>query len=178
MKGCKVDGCARPHHAKGYCKLHYRQIVLAQRLENTFCSVPGCSKPVSYRFTKERLCEMHGTRLKRNGSTDKRQRERDIKSLISALLQSESPLDFDIENGTSYSEIARLYYGDYCHECGWNAGTCEAHHITPRSKGGKNTLRNTVVLCPNCHSLHHKNGHKRFKDKYKAELIEELKKIK
>ncbi len=26
--GCKVSGCKRPHHAKGYCKLHYRAFCL------------------------------------------------------------------------------------------------------------------------------------------------------
>ena len=178
MKECMIEGCHKKHHAKGYCKLHYTEYILKKRLENEKCSVPGCQNCVSYSFTKEKLCDMHGTRLKRNGSVEIRQRERNIKSLIKAIVNSESPLDYEMANNNSFSEISKLYYGDYCHECGWDKGNCVAHHLKKRSEGGKNTLRNAIVLCPNCHSLKHKNYIKRFSTKYKQELIDESKKIK
>lgn len=178
MKICKVLGCENKHHAKGYCNKHYFQYVLKPSLKDTVCRVDGCEKEISPRFTKERLCEMHGTRLRRNGGTELRQRERDIKSLIEEIINSESPLDYEIPNLNSFSEICRLYYGDYCHECGWNKGSCEAHHIKKRSDGGKSTIRNGIVLCPNCHSLKHKSNTKRYSQKYKKELVEKLRKIK
>lgn len=31
----------------------------------------------------------------------------------------------------------------------------EVHHIKPLSEGGKDTLKNTVALCPNCHRKRH-----------------------
>lgn len=147
MKLCSIEGCSKKHHGKGYCRAHYIEYILKPRLSDTKCSV------------------------------ERRQRERDTKSIISALINSESPLDFDIENLNTFSEISRLYYGDYCHECGWDKGSCEAHHRKPRSEGGKSTLRNAIILCPNCHSLKHINSKRRFSDKYKDELIAELKKI-
>ena len=153
-------------------------ICIKRSFKNTKCSVPGCENCVSYSFTKEQLCEMHGTRKKRNGSTELRKRERDIKSLIEAIINSENPFNFEIPNPNSFSEICKLYYGDYCHECGWDKGNCVAHHIKKRSEGGKNILSNGIVLCPNCHSLKHKNYTKRFSSKYKDELVEELRKIK
>lgn len=46
-------------------------------------------------------------------------------------------------------------YGNRCQSCGWEKGRCDTHHIIHRSDGGKNTINNGRVLCPNCHRLHH-----------------------
>lgn len=159
---CTVPGCDAKHHAKGYCKYHYKKIELKQRFENVTCSVAGCTKPVCTEFTAKRLCSMHGTRLMRNGSVDLRRRERDIRSYAEVIANTEDFLNYDIQNQNNFSEIARCFYGDYCHRCGWNEGPCEAHHLTPRSKGGKSSLNNAVVLCPNCHSLEHRSRKKRL----------------
>jgi 5-methylcytosine-specific restriction endonuclease McrA len=45
---------------------------------------------------------------------------------------------------------------DKCVKCGYNE-VLERHHINPISKGGKNDKDNLVLLCPNCHTLLHKN---------------------
>jgi len=39
-------------------------------------------------------------------------------------------------------------YGKECTICGWGKATCDLHHIR---KG--NTLRDIIVLCPNCHRM-------------------------
>lgn len=44
-----------------------------------------------------------------------------------------------------------------CEICGWDKTTRDNHHIIPVSEGGKNTLNNLIVLCPNCHRMTHKN---------------------
>ena len=31
----------------------------------------------------------------------------------------------------------------------------EVHHIQPLAEGGKDTVKNTVALCPNCHREAH-----------------------
>lgn len=177
MKICKIQGCDNKHHGKGYCKKHYREFVLIPRCKKLKCSVEDCTNHVSSRFTKKKLCEMHGTRLKRNGSVELRQRERDIASFINELINSENPLDFEIHNNNSFSEICKMYYGNKCMECGWDIGNCEAHHRIPKSEGGKSTLRNAIILCPNCHSLKHAPKQKRFSDVKKQELINKLKSI-
>ena len=68
---CLIDGCLRPHEAKGYCRLHYQQ----WRRENPDlprCSVDGCEKVAR---AKE-LCVTHYTRLLRCGDPgDARRRQ-------------------------------------------------------------------------------------------------------
>jgi 5-methylcytosine-specific restriction endonuclease McrA len=45
--------------------------------------------------------------------------------------------------------------GNRCENCGWDRAKCDVHHILPKSRGGKNTIDNARVLCPNCHREHH-----------------------
>lgn len=177
MKICSIKGCGKKHHAKNFCSYHYKAIYLAEKFANKTCSVPGCNNHVDPNFPTQMLCTKHGTRVRRNGSVDIRRKDRDIRSFAEVLVADENPLDFEIHNNNSFSEIARCYYGDFCHECGWNKGPCEAHHIIPRSKGGKSTLRNCVVLCPNCHSLEHRNARKRLSDARREEVANILGKI-
>lgn len=39
--------------------------------------------------------------------------------------------------------------------CGWDEARTDTHHIKSRRDGGKHTLSNLLVLCPNCHRLAH-----------------------
>lgn len=45
--------------------------------------------------------------------------------------------------------------GNKCERCGWDKAPCDIHHKIPRSQGGKNTIDNGSVLCPNCHRVEH-----------------------
>ncbi len=45
------------------------------------------------------------------------------------------------------------HYEDKCMVCGWNKAACDCHHINPKGNGGKHTLENGIILCPNCHRL-------------------------
>lgn len=56
-------------------------------------------------------------------------------------------------NKGSWNEAMRRLYPDMCMRCGWHEATCDTHHITPKSNGGKYSLDNGVLLCPNCHRL-------------------------
>ena len=48
----------------------------------------------------------------------------------------------------------------------------ESHHIKWLSKGGEDTIRNTVALCPNCHKrLHVLNDEEDIKKLIKANEI-------
>lgn len=48
--------------------------------------------------------------------------------------------------------IIRLF-GDGCMRCGWAEASVDCHHINPHREGGRLTLENGILLCPNCHRL-------------------------
>ncbi|MDM8551911.1 RNA-guided endonuclease IscB [Desulfobacterales bacterium HSG2] len=45
--------------------------------------------------------------------------------------------------------------GYACRECGRRNCRLEAHHIIPRSGGGKDTIKNMITLCKRCHGKVH-----------------------
>jgi hypothetical protein len=42
-----------------------------------------------------------------------------------------------------------------CQRCQEERGPLQAHHINPRSQGGKDTLSNLITLCRPCHAVQH-----------------------
>ena len=59
----------------------------------------------------------------------------------------------DMSKRTTSKIIKRLGVGCVC--CGWDKGSCDIHHIIPRSKGGSDSNDNLTLICPNCHRLAH-----------------------
>jgi len=47
------------------------------------------------------------------------------------------------------------YYGHKCFVCGYDK-IVEAHHILPLNDGGLTTIKNGILLCPNCHAEVHR----------------------
>lgn len=67
---CKVDGCGKPHHARGYCGAHLQRLrrVGSPLGARTYqfgarCSVDGCGK----RHHANGFCSAHGHRFRRHG---------------------------------------------------------------------------------------------------------------
>jgi len=70
---CSIEGCGKPHSAKGYCRNHYRRWkahgdpfggrIYAQK-EKTICIIPGCGMPSKGRG----WCNSHYTRWRRHGT--------------------------------------------------------------------------------------------------------------
>lgn len=57
---------------------------------------------------------------------------------------------------SSWKKLALLIKeerGNKCEKCGWAEANCDVAHIIPRSKGGKDTRENALVLCPNHHRI-------------------------
>ena len=70
---CCVQGCHRPHHARGYCQQHYDELRKKDRKtertvsasDRKLCSVPGCN-----RFHHARgYCKMHYAKIVKNGGS-------------------------------------------------------------------------------------------------------------
>jgi hypothetical protein len=58
----------------------------------------------------------------------------------------------------SWAKAVIRHYGNKCMRCGWDEARCDAHHRDPKAAGGLHTIQNGIVLCPNCHRVHHQKG--------------------
>lgn len=75
---CKVDGCEKRKHARGYCSVHYARFVRTGRTsrvrqkspEDGKCSIDGCDRPYKARG----VCDMHYQRLTGAGKVGPAQR--------------------------------------------------------------------------------------------------------
>lgn len=56
-------------------------------------------------------------------------------------------------NKGAWMMALKRLFRDECMRCGWAEAPCDCHHILPKSDGGKNTIENGIILCPNCHRL-------------------------
>ncbi len=69
---------------------------------------------------------------------------------------------YSINSGTrcyktrhAWAKAVIRFYGNKCSVCGWNKARCDAHHRKHKSKNGLHTIKNGIVLCPNCHREKH-----------------------
>lgn len=56
---------------------------------------------------------------------------------------------------SAWAKAAIRAYGNACQICGWSVARCDVHHRKAKADGGLHTLDNAIVLCPNCHRVHH-----------------------
>ena len=83
---CTMEGCGRPHKARGYCQTHYMQfkrgvtpvgpIRTRVSVKPDECAEDGCNEPVKAKG----LCKMHYQRLLRHGYVRENRRAKDIGS--------------------------------------------------------------------------------------------------
>jgi hypothetical protein len=159
-RGCKFPDCDKKHHGKGYCKSHYTKMIMHPNPNK--CKIEDCENEIG--IGAKGMCPMHYTRDKRNGSPAKVTRNRAYKSLLAHLKENypgDTFLDFAITDRAHWARVCKSYYGDYCHECGWNETSCDVDHIISRKEGGLNTIRNGQVICPNCHAIKHRPPRKK-----------------
>jgi hypothetical protein len=84
---CQIDGCTRPHKARGLCQTHYAQrlrgadfspIRSRVREKPPECVEDACSEPVK----SKGLCKTHYQRLLRHGHTRYRDRKKPSKPCV------------------------------------------------------------------------------------------------
>lgn len=156
MKTCKI--CDQKHHAKGYCKAHYREHVMVPNKAKQVCSINGCNNSIGKNGYSS-LCAKHYSRKRRHGDPLTTTRFRQYHSLKEFIANADAKeiLEHVFQDRAQWSYAVKLYYGDKCSECGWNEVTCDADHIIPHEQGGSNTIANGQVLCPNHHAVKHRN---------------------
>lgn len=64
----------------------------------------------------------------------------------------------EFKNKKAWATAVIRERGNACEKCGWCAARCDVHHRVPKAVGGKNTIANGIVLCPNCHRIEHEQG--------------------
>lgn len=81
---CQIDGCTRPHKARGLCQTHYAQRLRGSdfspirsrvREKPPECTEEDCAEPVK----SKGLCKMHYQRFLRHGHTRYRDRKKAAK---------------------------------------------------------------------------------------------------
>ena len=145
MKKCKIENCDKKHHGHGYCHNHMEKLMkegaLQRRIWNKVCLVEDC--------TSKHYC---------NGYCIKHY-QRDKKGLPQNLEYGtkneylRGNLNFIHKSVGSWSAACKQFFEDKCIICNWNEAPCDAHHILPKSKKGKNSLTNCAILCPSHHKL-------------------------
>jgi len=62
---------------------------------------------------------------------------------------------FSSNSTVCWKQALVYYHGHKCFVCGYDK-IVEAHHILPLNDGGLTTIRNGILLCPNCHAEVHR----------------------
>jgi len=127
IKTCIVTNCERPHHCKGFCKLHYGRMrkngtvepLLHQgKVKGEICSVKACNNL----YYAKGLCKTHYNKQRYFNRVFVLKRD-------------------------NYT----------CRECGkkGNTRTLQVHHVVPYSVGKNNDVTNLITLCTECHQRTH-----------------------
>ena len=134
---CTMDGCDRPHKARGYCQTHYMQfkrgimpvgpIKVRVRDKPPECTEDGCADPVKAKG----LCKMHYQRLLRHGYVRANRRAKEIGSC-----------EIDGCNGRAYAKS--MCHAHYMKHIRWRKRGVDAQRY-------QEMLREQNGVCAICH---------------------------
>lgn len=96
---------------------------------------------------------------KEKSKAAQREKEKDEKYALSPRTSWNKGKSYVHKNKEEYANkgawnmAMRRIYPNRCMKCGWDDASCDTHHIVPKSKGGKFTIENGIILCPNHHRM-------------------------
>jgi hypothetical protein len=72
------------------------------------------------------------------------------------ISKTDKDIDYDYgpKNTIPWKQALVFHFGHKCRICGYDK-IVEAHHVIPTSEGGSTSLKNGILLCPNCHAEVH-----------------------
>jgi hypothetical protein len=146
MKLCLIENCNKKHYGKNYCQIHYQQIYRKGNITNTTirnynniekCTINNCTND----HHAKSFCSTHYTQFRKENGLYKQNNK---------LLED---IEFEYKDRNNWSLSVKMIFSDKCMLCGWDKAPCDVHHIIPHKDGGKNCIKNAIVLCPNDHKL-------------------------
>jgi 5-methylcytosine-specific restriction endonuclease McrA len=167
QRTCAIEGCGRPHCAKGFCKNHhaqwnYAQNVAARRAQQAIYRSTRREKARAtsrawQRANPERVKEANRAWYAANKDRVReykrayRERKRDqIRALNNARKALKRGVEINDLTAAQWTEI-KAAYGQRCAYCRTKTDLT-MDHVTPLSKGGHHTASNIVPACQPCNS--------------------------
>lgn len=169
---CTVEGCGRPHKARGYCQTHYMQfkrgvapvgpIRTRVAVKPDECAEDGCVEPVKAKG----LCKMHYQRLLRHGYVRANRRAKEIGSCSIDVCESR-----EYAKGLCHAHYMKhirwrkkgvdaARYQEMLHDQGGVCAVCSQPERAPDKASGKirdlaidhdhDTGAVRALLCSNC----------------------------
>jgi 5-methylcytosine-specific restriction endonuclease McrA len=154
VPNCICSICSKP--------IYRRPLQIASG--NVFCSSVCCGKNQRV----ERTCNVCGLPYIGAKRTCSRACANKGRSGIKYLGLNEKN---NARQGMLLKEKVAKKHGGVCQRCGENNyAILQTHHKKERYRGGKDTLTNLELLCPNCHATYHM-GHSLFQKKKDARVL-------
>ena len=175
MRVCSKDGCERKHYAKGFCRLHYRQLpenkLKIKEYDKKYTSKPEVKlKRKKYNSRPEvKLKQKEHNKKYKSKPENKLKRKEYDKQHPEISLKSQKKLFKKLcsvlgifstvklhQLYISWSKTVRKTLGNYCHVCG-STKQIQVHHIFHKMKYPLLSLNenNGIPLCWVCHQQAH-----------------------
>lgn len=168
---CNIDGCGKPHLARGWCGMHYRRwrkygdpLITHKRVRvEKSCSVDGCDKPWDARG----LCNTHWRRWRKYGDPLVIRQEQDGRSTTSNGYITVYRPGHPMAATSGYVLEHRLVMAEHL---GRNLAP---HELVHHKNGIKtdNRIENLELMEWGEHSKHHGSGPRKIDADQQAQVI-------
>lgn len=151
-RACSVEGCDRPHRAKGYCGLHYFRVwkhgdpTVNLKPGGRICTVEDCDEP----YHAHGYCVVHASRVRRTGSP--------------FVVQSKASGRPTVNNPGYIGVHARMHRATKANRCAECGAECKTHMALIPGRGNRADITGSCKglvysldpadyqeLCPSCH---------------------------